>query len=136
MELKEQWIMWEPLSNLRGNYYRERLIDGYHGGFHVIIGDHNNDIQKIHINFRGTVRCYRDTYETYAWLMQQDFLRDGSYFYKVLNSKYIQWLSDISNGVSSYMESSMQHFVIFRPKSTLEILSRFEPEITFIDKES
>jgi len=134
MNLEEQWIMWEPLSNLRGDYYRECLIDSYHEGFKVIIGDHDNDKKKIHINFEAGVRAYRDTYETYAWLMQKDFLRDDSFFYKVINSKYIQWLSDISNGISSGMEPTMQHFVIFSEESTLEILSRFEPEVTFVEK--
>jgi len=134
MELKEQWIMWEPLSNLRGDYYREYVIDSINEGFKVIIGDHNNDKKKIHINFAASVRCYRDTYETYAWLMQKDFLRNDSYFYKVINSKYIQWLSDISHGISTDMEPTMQHFVIFSEESTLEILSRFEPEVTFIEE--
>ena len=103
MELKEQWIMWEPLSKLNGDYYRDYVIDSYQEGFKVIIGDHNNENKKIHIKFKVGVRCYRDTYETYAWAMQKDFLRDGSYFYKVINSKYIQWLSDVSEGVSAAM---------------------------------
>jgi len=134
MELKEEWLMWEPLSNLQGDYYREYVIDSVHEGFKVIIGDHNNDNKKIQLSFGPDIVGYRDTYETYFWLMQKDFLRDGSYFYKVINSKYIQWLSDISNGISSSMEPTMQHFVIFSEESTLEILSRFEPEVAFIEK--
>lgn len=113
MNKQEQWLMWEPLSKLDGDFYREAVIDGYHGGYKIIVADHNDKEKKIHITFKIGVSSYRKIYETYAWVMQKDFLRDGSYFYKVTNSKYIQWLSDISESVSSDMEPNMQHFVVF-----------------------
>lgn len=134
MELKqEQWLMWEPLSKLNGDFYLDYVIDSHEEGFKIIVGDYNNKKKKIHIIFKLGVRCYRDTYETYFWLVQKDFLREGSSFYKVVNSRYIKWLSDISNGVSGDMEPDIQHFVIFTEESTLEILNRWDPEITFVD---
>lgn len=135
MELKEQWIMWEPLNKLNGDYYMESLIDGYNGGFRVVIGDHKNEKKKIHIKFKLGVDAYRNTDELYAWARQKDFLRDGSYFYKVIDSKYIKWLSDTSEGVSTAMQPNMQHFVIFTEDSTLEILNSSEPEIEFVEIE-
>ena len=133
MQLQEQWNMWEPLSKLRGDYYRDYVIDSYQEGFKVIIGDHNNEKKKIYIKFKFGVSSYRETDELYAWARQKDFLRDGSYFYKVINSKYIKWLSDTSEGVSDAMQPNMQHFVIFSEDSTFEILDSSEPEIEFVD---
>lgn len=133
MEFKEQWIMWEPLSKLKDDFYIDYVIDSDQDGFKIIIGDNNNEKKKIHIKFKFGISSYRNTDELYAWLMQKDFLRDGSSFYRVINSKYIKWLSDISNGISTSMNPDMQHFVIFTEDSTLEILNSADPEIEFID---
>ena len=134
MKIKEQWIMWEPLSKLRGDFYIESVIDDYYSGFKIIISDHNNKGKKFYIKFKLGADAYRSTDELYAWAMQKDFLRDGSYFYKVINSKYIQWLSDISNDVSKAVRPNMQHFVIVSQDSTLELLNGSEPEIEFINE--
>lgn len=133
MELKEQWVMWEPLSKLKNDFDIDCVIDGCEDGFKVVVGDNNNEKKKIYIKFKFGVSAYRNTDELYAWAMQKDFLRDGSYFYKVINSKYIQWLSDISNEVSIAVQPNMQHFIIFSEESTLEILASYEPTVEFID---
>ena len=133
MELKEQWIKWEPLSKLDNDFYIDHVIDSYQDGFKIVVGNHNNKEKKIHINFKFGIGSYRNTDELYAWLMQKDFLHGGSSFYKVINSKYIKWLSEISNGISTSMQPDMQHFVVFSEDTTLEILASYEPEIEFID---
>lgn len=132
MELKEQWIKWEPLGNIKGDYYKDCVIDGCQNGFKVIIGDDNNEKKKIKIKFNFGVSCYRDTYETYAWMIQQEFLC-GFHFYKAINSSYIKWLSEKTNSLSSDMEPHMQHFIIVTQDSTLEILASYEPEIEFVN---
>jgi len=128
--------MWEPLlSKLRKDFYLESVINNYYDGFNVIIGDHDDKKKKIHIKFKFGVFCYRETCELFAFEMQKDFLQEGSSFYKVINSNYIQWLSGVSKGISDAMQPNMQHFVIFSEDYTLEILDSGEPEITFVDIE-
>ena len=135
MELKEQWIKWEPLSTLNndfsGDFYTDCVIISQNG-FKIIMRDHNNE-KKIHIKFKFSVSAYRKTDKLYAWPMQKDFLHDGSYLYKVINSKYIQWLSDISNELSNTVQPNMQHFVMISENSIFEVLDSAEPEIEFID---
>ena len=97
MKIQEQWLMWEPLSQLRGDYYFELIaLNAHDANFKITLGEHNNKKEAVHLTFKFGVACYRVMDELYAFEMQKDFLREGSSFYKVINSKYIQWLSDIS----------------------------------------
>ena len=134
MKIEEQWLMWEPLSQLRGDYYFELIaLDAHDANFKIILEKYNNKKEKVHLTFKFGVACYRVMDELYAFEMQKNFLREGSSFYKVINSKYIQWLSDISKGVSYAIQPNMQHFVIFTEDFTLEILNTADPEIEMIN---
>lgn len=133
MELKEQWVMWKAFNTLNGHYYMETVIDLSGDGFKIIVGDSNNEKKKIHIKFKFVVSSYRNTKVLYAWALQKKFLQQGSCFYKVINSNYIKWLAEISEGISTDVQPNMQHFVISTEDSTLEILDSAEPEIEFVD---
>ncbi len=129
----EEWTRWQPTQGLSGKYYLESLTWSEQGVI-ILLSDESNS-QKIEIIFKDFVDAYRCTNESFYFLLFSDlskqygtdFYKDWSFF-KVQNSKYIQWLSIKSATWAD--QFSFIHFSIFGGNEIIDIVARYEPTVS------
>ncbi|MNJ67175.1 hypothetical protein D3C77_633260 [compost metagenome] len=101
------------------------------------MSDSKDADKTIQVFFKHFVHAYRSTDESF---MQKTILeiheRYGKAFYtewtffKVENSSYLQRLAEQSFGIIN--PETLTHFVILAADSVVEIITAYEPEITFL----
>ncbi len=137
--MEEQWIKWEPISGLKGNY-NINLVLNDPKTFKIILSDYDNPKSQVIITFEESVASYRDTDETYRYKLICDLgEKYGKEFYinwglfKVKNSNYIKWLSEQSYGISDHFECN-HHFAILGVNCVLDIIASYEPKVEMINE--
>lgn len=138
--MNEQWSRWEPISNLAKSYYIESIHDDRQG-FKIILCNEKSKNKAVEIMFEDSVYAYASTDDTsVGTIINQLYLEYGSAFYqgwtlfKVSNSTYIQRLSEQSYGVIS--ARPLIHFSFVTIDSILDVISDYEPKVTFITTDS
>lgn len=136
--MTEQWIKWVPLPDLAKKYYIDALSDTEEG-FTILLSESDNKQKRIKIIFKNSVSAYRITDETFRHRLicnlsdqyGSEFYGEWTFF-KVLNSHYLQWLSEQSAGIADSLRFT--HFSIIAADSILDIATTYEPKITLIHK--
>jgi len=137
--MSEKWTLWKPIPNLEDKYFIESMCDMM-DGFHIIFapGERGSRAKKVKFFFEGSVTAFRITeegcrVETIAYLditYQENPYADWTFF-KVENSSYLKWLSEQSSTISDHL--NLQHICCITDDSFLDIATRYEPEISFIE---
>ncbi|HVX00570.1 MAG TPA: hypothetical protein VHA52_09085 [Candidatus Babeliaceae bacterium] len=133
----EQWTRWEPIPNLAEKYYIDSLTDDANR-FSLVLSDMTTRGKNILIAFENNIYIYRLADEFYKKkLLYELDKRYGSdlcakwTFFKVTNSLYTQWISEQSYGLSNTMQFT--HFSIIGGNEVVDILSRYEPKVQFLN---
>ena len=142
--MTEQWIKWEPIQGLAGQYDLEFISDDMKkdGKCIVILAEYKNGKngnKGLRITWeKNPVWAFRVTDESFRQKLINDLSeKHGSEFYvhwtffKVENSEYLKWLSEQSCEVTDYLK--FQHFSILGIESFVDIVSWSEPKFEFID---
>lgn len=138
--MNEQWTRWEPIPNLSKSYCIESIHDSLQG-FKIVLSNENAKNKSIEIMFEDSVYAYASTDDTsVGTIINQLYLEYGTAFYrdwtlfKVSNSNYIQRLSEQSYDIIS--SRPLIHFSFITIDSILDVISDYEPKITFITADS
>ncbi|QQE74225.1 hypothetical protein KDJ56_20675 [Brevibacillus composti] len=131
--MQENWERWEPVFGLSSKYYVESLSDSIEG-FRILLSDANDEKKKVEVIFEDSVHAYRSTDESFRQsainmideLYGTEFYAEWTFF-KVTNSKYIQWLSEQSYGITE--SESLIHFSILAGDSIVDVIAAYEPKI-------
>ena len=136
--MQEQWIHWEPISNLSAKYNIDSISDGM-DDFKVELTEYKNEKSKAIVTFENSVDAYRMTDETFRLNCINTLDKQhGSNFYgkwtffKVINSKYIQWLSEESCTISDSIP--FIHFSFIAANCILDVVTTYEPKVELIQK--
>lgn len=127
--MSEQWVKWEPIKNLSPKYFEESFSDNKNG-LKFILVDANNKKK------RTAIECISDSYLKRNQEFRQatiNFLNKyyGSKFhsewtfFKIINSKYIEWLFEESFGTSKNFP--LIHFLLLTENSIIDIITKGEP---------
>ena len=134
---KELWSYWVPANIEQSDYNIDSLCENGLN-FIIILINYEKKDHEMHITFKKA-RCFRRTNELYtvarmrmAYQQQtrEFFLKRQSY--KIINSEYLQWASQQSDGISD--SAQLEHYVVFTDDIVLDILCANEPAITFVDR--
>ena len=135
--MQEEWIRWEPVDGLTGKYSVDTMSLGEQG---LIIGlsSLSDNTKKIEIKFEYAIDAYRYTNDSFSFKIAGDltekygreFYGDWSFF-KVTNSEYIQWISEKSCTYAD--EFAFIHFSIVGSDEIVDVLSRYEPTVAFVE---
>lgn len=136
--MQEHWTRWEPISNLSKKYYIESISDSMEG-FKVLLFEAENPEKKVLVSFSDSVEAFRSTNESYTFLTIDSLAEKyGSKFFsewtffKIENSKYLQWISEQSYGISeSY---NLIHFCLVATDSIVDIIDTGEPKVTLLEE--
>lgn len=134
--MMEKWIKWEPIKGLSPKYYIESISDNING-FEIILFEGHDNKEKVHVIFENSVDAYNCSEEGFRlktiWNLGdkygKDFYGDWTFF-KVINSKYLQWLSKES--VEMYDSLSLIHFSFLAADSVLDVVTTYEPRVEII----
>ena len=131
--MEEKWIRWEPIPNLAEKYYVESIIDNT-DGLKILLSNNNNSEERVLVSFPDTLRSYRTTCESFLVRTIEDLEENyGSKFYgewtffKVRNSKYLDWLKNESEGISE--DYLMKHFCLLTIDAMIDIATGSEPTV-------
>ncbi|HMM19099.1 MAG TPA: hypothetical protein PKA10_00075 [Selenomonadales bacterium] len=133
--MSDEWIKWIPWEGLPSKMYLERFVDDKSGISFLMTGKDGSQIQIV---FDGSVLSYRNTDEgrrlkTINFLEQKygkEFYATWSMF-KVVKSEYLEWFGQETYNM--YNDYSIVHYVFLTCNDILEVLSTYEPQITFIN---
>lgn len=136
--MREYWIKWEPLNGLANKYFVEEISDNTEQLKIILVNDFK-PYHKVQMLFKNFVECYRSTNESYRLktmyaLIDQygkDFCGKWTLF-KVLNSTYLQAARKENPSISNISELS--HIAILAGDSLVDILTKNDPIITFLEK--
>ncbi len=136
--MQEQWVQWKPVNNLSTKYNIDAISDSL-DNFKVELTDYNNGKNKVIVTFENSVDAYRTTDETFRLncintLDKQygpDFYGKWTFF-KVTNSKYIQWLSEESCTISDSLP--LVHFSFIAANCILDVVTTYEPKVELVEK--
>ena len=125
------------MPGLSTNYNLVSVVDNMEG-FEILLSDDSNDKKGIRIIFKNSVESYRCSDETYRLKTFEDlsdqhgtkFYAEWSFF-RVLNSRYLHWLSEQSCGISD--SRPLMHFSFFTTNSILDIITSYEPKVEFVE---
>jgi len=136
--MQEQWIRWEPAEGSGKKYYIDLVSDAIEG-FTVLLSEVDNRKKKIKIIFEDSVDAYKNTDESFRLKTINTFFHNyekefysGRTFFKIINSRYIKWLSEESYGISDSL--TFIHFVFFAADSILDVVTTYEPKVEFIEE--
>ncbi len=124
----EEWIRWEPIDGLSGQYSLDSFAWS-EKGFNVELINHKNK-EKIEILFDGYIDGFRYTYESFYLELPRDFYGEWKLF-KSTNSEYLKWLSEKSCTLSDQMD--FIHFCIVGGDEVIDIVANYEPKVRFIE---
>lgn len=139
MDTIGQWERWEPIKNLNDKYYIESITDTLNG-LNIILFEMDDRKKKIQLLFKNGVFSYRVTDE--GLRMNLIGLLDNQYggnfygywtFFKVIDSPYLQWLSQESCETSDAI--SLKHFCLVAADSIMDIIHSKEPEVILLEND-
>ncbi len=136
--MTEVWEKWEPLRGLATEYYLDNVVDSDEIGFSIEFREFKNSKKRIRVLFSNWVYSYRYLEESfainrYASLEKKygdNFLNWT--FFKVMNSKYIQWLSQESEGLSDLRD--LKHYSFLSMDSVLDVINDKDPIVEFVEE--
>jgi len=136
--MKEQWTRWEPIKGLKETYDIESLSNSTKG-LEMILGEYDNEKNKIKISFENSVLTYKQTNESYRiyffgklkHLYTKNRITNNNFF-KTNDSPYIQQFLKESNRISD--TSSLIHFLIMDDELVVDIISDYEPTVEIINE--
>jgi hypothetical protein len=133
MTISEQWIKWEPIKNLAPKYYIDSISDNI-DEFSITLSDADNK-NKIKVTFETLVLSYRSTNESFRlsiikYLDECNIEYSKWTFFKIINSTYIQWLSEQSYGIIESIPPT--HFSFVAGDSIVDVIAVYEPKVDFI----
>ncbi len=135
---KEIWKHWQPATiTLSPRYNLEAIYDDA-SGIRFLLTEQGGNEKKILITFTAPVYSYRVTPETYTdavlFRLNQHYGKEFYTtwtFFEIMNSKYVQELSDLSSGLITY-SGKCKHFAIFTSETLLEFLTDEQPNFEYI----
>ena len=134
----EEWCRWEPISGLADKYCLVSVVSD-EDGFKVILEDDKGIGPNVSIFFKDYVWSYRNVDENFRIKIIGDLLEKyGSSFYgqwtffTVKESDYFNWLSEQSHEI--FNANQFIHFSIVACDDILDIVSCYEPEVTFLEE--
>jgi len=135
--MQEDWIRWEPLKGITGKYDVDYISDGK-DGLVIKLYSETKETKAINVVFKDYADTYRHTNESFCFKVFGDLSEKygaGFYgqwsFFKIINSDYVQWLSNQSCTYAN--EFTFIHFCFIGSDSIVDILARYEPIVTFLD---
>lgn len=132
MGMKEQWIAWNPDNKLSINYEKACFLDCDKEGTIITYVNLENNNKKMKLIFKGGgLASYRYTNESFMVQVERACASEESLAYKVINSRYIRWLSEASDTLSDFMLPDLQHYVFVSSDDYIEVLFDGEPDIIF-----
>ena len=138
MNIEERWEKWEPIEGLTGYYYIDSICNNKYG-LKIILVKRKDKKKELHITFNTGVYSFRDTDDSYTIdkitvigeRQGDEELFCSTSFFKVTNSEYVKWLSEMSRDISDY--PPLEHLVIVTEDSTFEMLTHYRPKAEYID---
>lgn len=122
---QEQWIKWEPIEDLNKTYEVANVNNSAQG--FTILMEGTKAKKKIKICFTESIAAYR--YVSLVSKLSSESLRGNWSFFKIINSSYLQWLSDESSGF--FHMPYYTHFVFLGENSIIDVAANYEPTIIF-----
>jgi len=134
--MHEQWTQWRPIEQIALQYYTTAIIDAA-TGFHIRLGESNNNPRGLFITFEHSIDACRvtdegDRFTKVLYLIDKygrDFFVKWAFF-KVTNSEYLEWLSQESGNFSD--SKSMEHLALITQDSIIDIATSYEPKFEII----
>lgn len=131
----EQWEEWTPICNASGKYILDAITD-IPENFSVTFSGVNREQKRIRVDF-GRVQAYQFTdVNLQSNLIRgldellQERLRGSFIFYRVTNSRYLQWLTDQSYG---FIPENFMHFSFVAENFILDVVDSDEPKIQILE---
>ncbi len=131
LDMKENWIKWNPLNLPEGDYVVTKFLQNI-DGTEITLSDESNNISIVFDGITPLVRTSIEGIRMRTWgEVQQKY--DNKYFfrnwflYKVENSKLAKWAEEESCGF--YKSEKLLHFCIVTNEDIIDVLSTFEPNI-------
>ena len=136
--MDEIWTKWEPIPDLKEKYYVEYIQDDPEI-FKVRLYESYASQKRLDIVFENLVKSYRRTDETLRYRVvcylekryDTNFYAKGTFF-KITNSKYLEWLSQESCSISDHIP--LIHFVLLAADSLVDIVAGYEPIVSSCKK--
>lgn len=134
--MAETWIQWEPITNLSEKYQLDLIVDTYQE-FRLILSSIEIREKKIQVIFEESVSAYRSATKN-AWLESSIHVFPEKdeinwTFFKVLNSRYLSWISENTCGI--YPQEGYVHFSFITTNAVIDVLNFDEPKIEIIENE-
>lgn len=137
--MNEQWIKWQPIPGLEGQYSLEELCEGIHG-FEIILINSKDRTKKIRVLWKNWVESFAKLQgdlvtETKTFLDEQygaGFHESWSFF-MVEDSAYLKKLSEESGILSDSYD--VIHFALITPDSIIHIIPTCEPKVSWITED-
>ncbi len=131
----EHWEKWIPSPDITSMYEIESINYDEHG-FKITLFDIENKKNKIDLIYENWVFAFRKNDGIYKeniidTIKKQNPTKfcDNWTFFKVTNSKYLQWIFEQS--LETCDLSYFSHFSFITPTSILDIPDTHEPKIVF-----
>lgn len=128
----ESWIKWSQLDALRDKCYVYEITENSNF-LKVSLQGRNDKAPTHHIIFENSAVLLRQTNESF-WLNSDSPCVDAegkflyeNIFFKIYNSKLIQWL--LSEQGDNLSTVQLIHFAIVEANSYIEIVATAEPKI-------
>lgn len=132
--MNEQWVIWNPASTPY-EYGIEKIVYS-RPKLTIVLYPWRYSTKQVTLIFNADVINYGFTEDGYVTHMPQhqeyeETFLASSNFFKVLNSTYVQNLSDELGNPQNTKD--FMHFVIDSIDGTIDIVSRINPIITEVD---
>ncbi len=131
INMKENWIKWNPLNLPEGDYFVTKFLQNINGT-EITLSDESNNISIL---FDGVIPLVRTSIEGIrmrTWGEVQQKYNNKCFFrnwflYKIENSKLTKWAEEESCGF--YSSEQLLHFCVVTGEDVIDVLSKFEPNI-------
>jgi hypothetical protein len=139
-DMNENWIKWEPAEGLAKKYSINSISDTL-DKFEIILSEYDNINHKIKVKMKfDFVDSYRCTDKSLRLKDMGELVekRDEKFhnnwtFFKVLNSKYLKYLSKQSYGIID--DRNLMHFALITEDLIIDLINPSEPIVEFIEKD-
>lgn len=124
--MNDIWIPWNPHEWIQPHYNFVQCNDFIKRFELLLTGPDNN--QQVRIAFDSPIYMYRATYQPH--IAAVSLSKDHPYynrwtFFKVINSTYIDWLTEQS--YETLETHQYTHFSWVTPQAVIDVISREEP---------
>lgn len=131
---QEQWIIWKPIENLPNKCWLNMVNETPSQQLIILLSD-KKETCTVSLEFNNNVTMYKVSEETCTINLLYDVIgkygddfMHGSTFFKILNSSYVEWLVQQSNGLLN--AENLNHYCIFGIDSVIDIITSQEPKVT------